>query len=188
MNLLARHVIFRALLRWTAAVAFCIPLKHRPHARLSSRRSGELGRITVQAVAVGRELYSGMFDEFPDLKFVHTMFGGNWFALQNLLAPHVSVKKKEAMNRLATNISREDYFRYLKNNIYFDSTHPMSWSKEELECAVQVCGADHILLGSSFPVFYEWMTRSVGAINALDIDEEDRKLILGGNAARLFNL
>lgn len=25
----------------------------------------ELGRITVQAVAVGRELYSGMFDEFP---------------------------------------------------------------------------------------------------------------------------
>lgn len=34
MNLLARHVILRALLRWTAAVAFCIPLKHRPHARL----------------------------------------------------------------------------------------------------------------------------------------------------------
>mgnify|MGYP006992328809 FL=1 len=34
MNLLARHVILRALLRWTAAVAFCIPLKYRPHARL----------------------------------------------------------------------------------------------------------------------------------------------------------
>lgn len=148
----------------------------------------ELGRITVQATAVGRELYSGMFDEFPNLKFVHTMFGGNWFALQNLLAPHVSTKKKEAMNRLATNITREDYFRYLKNNIFFDSTHPMSWSKEELECAVQVCGADHILLGSSFPVFYEWMARSVGAINALDITEEDRTLILGGNAARIFNL
>ncbi len=61
---------------------------------------------TCQAAAVGRELYSGMFDEFPDLKFVHTMFGGNWFALQNLLAPHVSVKK-EAMNRLATNVDRE---------------------------------------------------------------------------------
>lgn len=34
MNLLARHVIFRALLRWAAAVAFCFPLKHRPYARL----------------------------------------------------------------------------------------------------------------------------------------------------------
>ena len=34
MNLLTRHVIFRALLRWGAAVAFCIPLKHRPYAKL----------------------------------------------------------------------------------------------------------------------------------------------------------
>lgn len=148
----------------------------------------ELGRISVQAAAVGREVYSGMFDEFPNLKFVHTMMGGNWFGLQDILAPHVSTKKKEAMNRLATNISREDYFRYLDNNIFFDTTHPMSWSKEQLECAVKVCGADHLLLGSSFPVFYEWMARSVGAINELDITEEDRKLILGGNAARIFNL
>ena len=31
MNLLARHVLFRALLRWAAALAFCIPLRHRPH-------------------------------------------------------------------------------------------------------------------------------------------------------------
>lgn len=148
----------------------------------------ELGRISVQAAAVGREVYSGMFDEFPNLKFVHTMLGGNWFGLQDILAPHVSTKKKEAMNRLATNVTREDYFRYLENNIFFDTTHPMSWSKEQLECAVAVCGADHLLLGSSFPVFYEWMARSVGAINALDVPEEDRKLILGGNAARIFNL
>ena len=42
----------------------------------------ELGRIHVQAAAVSREVYSGMFDEFPDLKFIHTMFGGNFFALQ----------------------------------------------------------------------------------------------------------
>lgn len=34
MSIVFHHVIFRALLRWTAAVAFCIPLKHRPHARL----------------------------------------------------------------------------------------------------------------------------------------------------------
>ncbi len=148
----------------------------------------ELGRISVQAAAVGREIYSGMFDEFPDLKFVHTMLGGNWFGLQNLLAPHKSTKKKEAMNRLATNVDHEAYERYLKNNIYFDACHPMSWGKDQLECAVKVCGADHILMGSSFPVFYEWLARSVESINALDISDEDRQLILGGNAAKLFNL
>ena len=148
----------------------------------------ELGRIHVQATAVGREVYSGMFDEFPDLKFIHTMFGGNWFALKDLLAPHVSVKKKEAMNRLATNVDREAYDRYLANNIYFDMTHPMSWSKDQLELAVKTCGADHLLLGSSFPVFYEWMARSVGSVKALDVTQEEKDLMLGGNAAKLFNL
>ena len=148
----------------------------------------ELGRVTVQATAVGREVYSGMFEKWPNLKFIHTMFGGNWFALQELLAPHVSKKKKEAMNRLATNVAREDYYEFLDKNIFFDATHPMSWGKAELECAVKVCGADHILLGSSFPVFYEWMARSKASIEELDITEEERNLILGGNAQRIFNI
>lgn len=148
----------------------------------------ELGRIHAQAAAVGREIYSGMFDEFPNLKFIHTMFGGNWFGLQNILAPHKSTKKKEAMNRLATNVDHEAYDRYLTNNLFFDMTHPMSWGKDQLECAAKVCGADHLLLGSSFPVFYEWMARSVESINAMDVPQEDKDLMLGGNAAKLFNL
>ena len=148
----------------------------------------ELGRIHAQAAAVGREIYSGMFDEFPNLKFVHTMFGGNWFGLQEILAPHKSTKKKEAMNRLATNVDHEAYTRYLENNIYFDMTHPMSWGKDQIECAVKVCGADHLLMGSSFPVFYEWMARSVESIDALDVTDEEKALMKGGNAARIFNL
>ncbi len=148
----------------------------------------ELGRIHVQAAAVAREVYSGMFDEFPELKFIHTMLGGNWFGLQQILAPHKSVKKKEAMNRLATNVDPESYARYLENNIYFDLTHPMSWGKAQLECAVKVCGADHLLLGSSFPVFYEWMARSVETVNGLDITQEEKDLMFGGNAEKIFNI
>ena len=129
----------------------------------------ELGRIHVQAAAVANEVYSGMFDEFPNLKFIHTMLGGNFFGLQQILAPHKSTKKKEAMNRLATNVDPESYQRYMQNNIFFDLTHPMSWGKAQLECAVKVCGADHLLLGSSFPVFYEWMARSVETIKSLDV-------------------
>ena len=34
MNPFVRHVILRALMRWAAALAFCIPLKHRPRFRL----------------------------------------------------------------------------------------------------------------------------------------------------------
>ena len=132
----------------------------------------EFGRIMDQATAVGRELFSGMFDEFPNLKFIHTMFGGNWFANQKLLTPKKGVKK-EAMLRLDMT-EGERITKYLQNNIFFDMTHPASWGKDQVECAIKVCGADHILFGTSFPVFYNWMNDGVEFMKTLDITEEER--------------
>ncbi len=146
----------------------------------------EMGRITDQATAVGREVFSDLFDELPDLKFIHTMFGGNWFAAQNLLMPH-KPKKKEAMLRLNVN-DAERIQKHVTDNVYFDMTHPASWGKDQVECAVKVCGADHLLFGSSFPVFYNWMADGVEFVKNLDITEEQRTLMTSGNAIRLFNL
>ena len=146
----------------------------------------ELGRITDQATAVARELYSGMFGEFPNLKFIHTMLGGNWFGLASLINPKKG-KKKEAMQRLDTSES-ERVQGYMKNNLFFDTTHPASWGKDVVECAIKVCGADHILFSSSFPVFYNWMSDGVECMKTLDISDEDRSLVMSGNAIRLFNL
>jgi predicted TIM-barrel fold metal-dependent hydrolase len=146
----------------------------------------ELGRIIDQATALGRELFSGMFEEFPKLKLIHTMFGGNWFANQNLVMPKKG-KKKEAMLRLDMT-EGERITKYLKNNIFYDMTHPASWGKEQVECAIKVCGADHLLLGTTFPVFYNWMSEGVEFMKTLDITEEERTLITSGNAIRLFKL
>ncbi|WP_346355633.1 amidohydrolase family protein [Azotosporobacter soli] len=146
----------------------------------------EFGRIIDQGTAVGRELFSGMFDEFPNLKFIHTMFGGNWFANYQLLMPHAS-KKQEALVRLDSS-EGDKIARYLKNNIFFDMTHPSSWGKEQVECAINVCGADHILFGSSFPVVYGWMSGGVDFVNSLNISDSDRERITSQNACRLFNL
>jgi predicted TIM-barrel fold metal-dependent hydrolase len=146
----------------------------------------ELGRIMDQATAVGRELFSGMFEEFPNLKFIHTMMGGNWFAQQRLLIPKLGAKK-EAMHRLDMS-QGERITTYLKNNIFFDMTHPASWGKEQMECAIKVSGADHVLFGTSFPVFYNWMSEGVEFMKTLDITEEERALITSKNAIRLFNL
>ena len=146
----------------------------------------EFGRIVDQATAVGRELFSGLFEEFPDLRFIHTMFGGNWFANQSLTTPHKS-KKDEALARFDTT-EADRIQRYLKNNIFYDMTHPASWGKEQVECAIRVCGADHMLFGSSFPVVYGWMSSGVDFVQKLDISEQERELILNGNARRLFRL
>ena len=147
----------------------------------------EFGRIQDQATAVGRELFSGMFDKFPNLRFVHTMLGGNWFANTALLTPHAS-NRKEAMNRLDST-GEKQIMSYLENNIYYDLTHPHSWGKYQVEAALKINGADHFMFGSSFPVFYGWMSQGVQFMkNQVDISEADRELVLSGNAKRLFNL
>lgn len=147
----------------------------------------EYGRIIDQGIAVGRELFSGMFDRMPGLRFIHTMMGGNWFANTALLTPHAS-NKTEAMQRLDPT-GGEKIKQYLDENIFFDMTHPHSWGKDQVEAALKINGADHYLFGSSFPVFYSWMGQGVDFVqNQLDISDADRELVLSGNAKRLFNL
>ena len=94
---------------------------------------------------------------------------------------------EEAMARLDLN-EGDKIKGYLKNNIFFDMTHPASWGKEQVECAIKVCGADHVLFGSSFPVFYGWMSGGVEFMKTLNISDEERELICNGNARRLFNI
>jgi len=146
----------------------------------------EFGRVIDQGIAVGRELFSGIFRKYPNLRFIHTMFGGNWFALSNLLTPHAP-PKKEAMQRLSS-AGVEEIQGYLKNNIFFDMTHPHSWGKAQVEAAIKVSGAGHLFFGTSFPVFYSWMSQGVQFVKGLDITEEEREMIFFGNAKRMFNL
>jgi len=147
----------------------------------------EYGRIIDQGIAVGRELFSGMFDRMPGLRFIHTMMGGNWFANTALLTPHAT-NKTEAMQRLDPT-GGEKIKQYLDENIFFDMTHPHSWGKDQVEAALKINGADHYLFGSSFPVFYSWMGQGVDFVqNELEISDADRELVLSGNAKRLFNL
>ncbi len=163
-----------------------LPVEYRSVIDYTNLRR-EFGRIVDQGVAVGRELFSGMFDRMPGLRFIHTMFGGNWFANTALLTPHAP-NKAEAMNRLDPT-GGEKIQQYLRENIFFDMTHPHSWGKDQVEAALKINGADHYLFGSSFPVFYSWMGQGVDFVqNELDISDADRELVLSGNAKRLFNL
>jgi predicted TIM-barrel fold metal-dependent hydrolase len=146
----------------------------------------EFGRVVDQATAVGRELFSGLFQEVPNLRFIHTMLGGNWFANAELLRPKKPVKK-EHMERLDTS-NADAIVEGMNNNIFFDLTHPFSWGKEQIECAIKVSGADHYFFGSSFPVFLSWMKQSVDFVRQLDITEAQREDIFFNNAKKMFNL
>ncbi len=56
---------------------------------------------------------------------------------------------KDAVDRFEDQTDK--FRRYLKNNIFFDLSGAPQWGKAQLECAVKVVGADHILYGGSYP-------------------------------------
>ena len=144
------------------------------------------GRCQDQAVAVGREIFSDLFDEFPNLKLMHSMFGGGFFAFAELLAPRPS-KAKEELERFDVTGSAKAR-KHLYTNIYFDITVSSAWGAPAVECAVKVFGADRILFACSYPIRREWVTHGVDFINSLNLTEEEKKLILGLNAQNLFGI
>ena len=143
------------------------------------------GRCIDQGTAVGRELFSGMFEKFPNLKLIHTMLGGGFFAYVNLLAPMKSGVKEEVER---FDMTADKVRGYLERNIYFDISHALPWGKPQLECAVKVLGADHILYGGSYPLRREWFLKGVDYVRNLQISEKEKSLILGKNAAKLFKI
>ncbi len=134
--------------------------------------------------AVARELYSGMFSEYPDVKLVHSMLGGAFFAIAPMMMPHTSAAEK--VNRFANNNTH--VAQQLRDNIFFEMSHAQPWGKAQLECAVKAAGADHIIFGSSYPVKREWLLEGPEFVRQLDISPEDMELILHGNAERLYRL
>jgi len=143
------------------------------------------GRCVDQTTAVGRELFSGMFMKYPNLKFVHSMLGGGFFAISNMIFPH-KAKTSEAVNRFESD--NNDVRNSFEKNIFFEMSHAQPWGKKQLECAIEVLGADHIIFGTSYPVKKEWLTEGPEFINGLTITEEEKEMILCVNAKRLYQI
>ena len=143
------------------------------------------GRCIDQATAIGRELFSGFFTKYPQVRLVHSMLGGGFFAYANLWFPR-KPKVKEAMSRFQDD--NELVVSQLKHNVFFEMSHAQPWGKEQLECAVRTLGADHILFGSSYPVRPVWLMEGADFVRGLDIAPEEKELILHGNAERLYGV
>lgn len=149
----------------------------------SLRRS--YGRCVDQTTAVLRELYSNMFEKYPHVKLVHSMLGGGFFALAPMMMPH----KASTGDKTGRFSNANDHVeQQLHENIFFELSHAQPWGKAQLECAVKVLGADHIVFGSSYPVKRDWLLGGPEFICNLEISDEDKSLILGENAKKLYHL
>lgn len=160
-----------------------VPVEYRTLYEYNNLRRS-YGRCVDQAIAVMRELFSGMFEKYPDIKFVHSMLGGGIFTYINMLQPKKTdddvIKRFDAADARIS--------RWLKENLYFEMSHAQPWGNVMLEAAIKILGADHIVYGSSYPVKREWFTEGADFIKSLNIDERDRQLILCENAKRLYKI
>lgn len=143
------------------------------------------GRCVDQVTAIGRELFSGFFDRYPNLRFVHSMLGGGWFGIANLMMPH-RPKNAESVARFSTD--EGNVARHLAENIFFEMSHAQPWGKKQLEAAVEILGSDHILFGTSYPVRREWLLDGPAFVQSLNIAQEEKENILFRNAQRLYHL
>lgn len=161
-----------------------VPVQHDSLTAYTNLRRS-YGRCVDQATAIGRELFSGFFTRYPNVKLVHSMLGGGFFAYASLWFPK-KPKTQEAVSRFKDD--NELVVEQLRSNVYFEMSHAQPWGREALECAVKTLGADHILFGSSYPVRPVWLLEGAEFVRGLSISDEEKALILHGNAERLYHL
>jgi aminocarboxymuconate-semialdehyde decarboxylase len=120
-------------------------------------------------------IMSGVFDTYPNLKFCITHGGGAVpYQFERF---EVSARAHPGSSR-----ARRELRSYLKN-IYFDCIVHDVRARRLL---VEFMGADNVLVGSNYAGWDEF--DGFKAIGELDLAPADRDKIMGGNAARIFNI
>ena len=134
---------------------------------------------------MGRELFSDFFVRYSNLKMVHSMLGGGFFAIKQMLLP-AAAKRTDKVQRFQADSG--ELAERLDQHIFFEMSHAQPWGKEALECAVKVLGADHVVWGTSYPVRREWLLDGPAFVRDLDLSQEEKDLLLSGNAHRLYHI
>lgn len=132
-----------------------------------------LARGLDHSLFVVRTLLSHVLDDFPDIKFVNGHLGG---------ALYFADKGRPGFDTPA-------YKKY-ESQLYFD-TAPVGWNRLSLTFATASHGVEHVMMGSDYPVVASdsnGLKRAIAAINELELTAQEKKQILGGNAAKLFKM
>ncbi|MFA5231894.1 MAG: amidohydrolase family protein, partial [Candidatus Omnitrophota bacterium] len=131
-------------------------------------------------ISVGKLLMSDILRQYPKVKFVFAYFGGAvCYLKQRFDATYAMLRSINFVKDLQANPS--DYFK----NIYVDTSGDTT--KANFSLALELMGPRHILWGSDWPAKKD-VASGIKAVNGLDISQDDKQNILGGNTEKLFAL
>lgn len=128
-------------------------------------------------LAVARMCYSGMFEEFPNIRWIIGHLGG--------AVPYLMERMDNGYRDFAECRERIEKLPsvYLKQ-LYYDT---VSFSPYTLKMVRDMMGADHMVMGSDYPHLLGSIDRAVSTIEGLQITEQEKEEIFSGNALSILN-
>jgi aminocarboxymuconate-semialdehyde decarboxylase len=137
-----------------------------------------VGFLMDTTLASAKLVFAGVPERFPRIRWVLSHLGG--------AIPYLAERLDrgfQAFPECRANIDRLPS-EYLKQ-FYYDT---VNFDRNALRLAIEFAGADHILAGSDYPHQIGSIPSMLESLRGLPISEADRAKILGGNAARLYDL
>jgi aminocarboxymuconate-semialdehyde decarboxylase len=137
-----------------------------------------VGFLFDTTLAAAHLTFAGVPERYPNIKWVLTHMGG--------ALPYLAERCDrgyEAFADCRQNISKPptEYFK----QFYYDT---VNFNPDAIEFAIKFAGADHILAGSDYPHQIGSIPKMLSSLSTIDVSEEQRRKILGGNAAGLLGL
>jgi aminocarboxymuconate-semialdehyde decarboxylase len=129
------------------------------------------------SLAVARMCYDGMFEDFPEIRWIIGHLGG--------AVPYLMERMDNGFRDFADCRVKIDKLPsvYLKQ-LYYDT---VSFSPHTLMMVRNMVGADHMVMGSDYPHLLGSIDRAVSSIEDLEISQEEKTQIFSGTALRILN-
>jgi len=159
----------------------CIFLHPMLPANADSFREYVLGPIIGfpfdTSLAVARMCYDGMFEDFPDIRWIIGHLGG--------AIPYLMERMDNGFRDFADCRVKIDKLPsvYLKR-LYYDT---VSFSPHTLAMVRNMVGADHMVMGSDYPHLLGSIDRAVTSIESLEIAGAEKAQIFEGTAMSILN-
>jgi aminocarboxymuconate-semialdehyde decarboxylase len=170
---------------WQAVTDLDLAVIIHPNGYPESQRFGDyfltncIGNPLETMVAATRMIFSGLFEDLPEL-IVVLLHGGGYLPFYAARSDHTWEVRPETRVRIPENPPS-----YYMRRLFFDT---MVFQPLYLRHLIDVVGADRVMVGTDFP-FDMGETDPLGLVDKVDgLTEQDRTAIKGGNAVRVFNL
>ncbi|MGV8123219.1 MAG: amidohydrolase family protein [Candidatus Xenobiia bacterium LiM19] len=182
----------RAYPLYELAIQLDVPIfEHPPESTMGAeymheyRLSEMVGRPCDTTLSIARLILFGVLERYPELKLICAHMGGAMMMLPGRLDFGYTLRgDTKAFGPWEPDLLTMAPSEYIKK-LYVDS---MGFHAPGVLCAVSTIGADHVLLGSDHPPVPISLKKSVDLIREIPLPENDKKKILGRNAACLLKI